>query len=514
MSPDRVAEKRMRKCFALVVATTVLAVVLAAAPAVGQAAAAPAPTLWKKHIVESPATGKIERFWVGHAAGLKPDGQYPVIYFLPGLLDGDDTWKSALTPHLAKYEIIAVCPAVGGATWYINSPAQPWMKWGDYLTEELRGFVESHYPAAREKGQRGIIGISAGAMAFYHAVARPNLYAGVSVISGACELRGYAGTVGLDYWIGPKSPEALPLYAERSCVALADKLAGPPPFELFLDSGDKDGAIQQMNILRAALEAKGVKYKWFVGKGGHDWTYWNSRAEDHLAWHTDQFTRNRLEGRYLEKAPVKGAALKELTVLPDLALSEPAAARLKAPWTSAPGRPETVTGLAKDGGPLSKDEVRFKEIKLTGSLSVSGHKSGVHVYRLTFRAAAPLEREGTIALRVALRNGRGSEILAIPAALVIPEGARDRRADLRARLVIELKQPDPLRGGMIAAIQVFDAAGNPVGVPTTGKALPGSVDIERWPLGPRLGAELVLSLTSERAFQVAAVYDARLEAEP
>jgi hypothetical protein len=211
---------------------------------------------------------------------------------------------------------------------------------------------------------------------------------------------------------------------------------------------------------------------------------------------------------------VKGAALKELAALPDIALSEPAAARLKAPWTSAPGRPETVTGLPKDGGPLSKDEVRFKEIKLTGSLSVSGHKSGVHVYRLTFRAGTPLEREGTIALRVALRNGRGSEMLAIPAALVIPEGARDRRADLRARLVIELKQPDPLRGGMIAAIQVFDAAGNPVGAPTTGKALPGSVDIERWPLGPRLGAELVLSLTGERAFQVAAVYDARLEAEP
>ena len=489
-----------------------LAVVLAASEAL---AAAPATNVWKKYIVESPATGKIERFWVGHVAGLKADGQYPVIYFLPGLLDGDDTWKSALDPHLGKYEIIAVCPAVGGATWYINSPAQPWMKWGDFLTEDLRGFVESHYPAAREKGQRGIAGISAGAMAFYHAVKRPDLYGSVSVLSGACELRGYVGQVGLDYWIGPRSPEALPLYAERSCVAIADKLAGPLPFELYLDSGDKDGALQQMTMLRSALEAKGIKYKWFVGQGAHDWTYWKSRADDHLAWHAEQFARNRREGRFPEKAAAKGAALKELTALPDIALSDAAAGRLKAPWTSAAGMPEVVTGLPKNGGPLSKSDARFKEVKLASSTRVSGHKSGVYVSRLTFRAGSPLEREGTIALRVGLRNGRGSEVIGmLPVTLVIPEGAPDRHAEVRARLVIELKAPDPLRGGMIAAVQTFDAAGNPVGAPTVAKALPGSVDIERWPVAPQMSAELLLSLTTERAFQVAVVYDARVEAEP
>jgi hypothetical protein len=429
-------------------------------------------------------------------------------------MDSDDNWKSALDPHLGKYEIIAVCPAVGGATWYINSPAQPWMKWGDYLTEDLRGFVESHYPAAREKGQRGIAGISAGAMAFYHALKRPELYGSVSVLSGACELRGYAGTAGLEYWIGPKSPEALPLYAERSCVVLADKLQGPLPFELYLDSGDKDGALQQMTMLRSALEAKGVKYKWFVGTGGHSWTYWNSRADDHLAWHAEQFARNRREGRFPEKPAAKGAALKELTALPDIALSEEAAARLKAPWTSAVARPEVLSGLPKDGGPLSKSDAKYKEVKLSGGISVSGHKSGLWVYRLTFRAGSPVPREGTIALRVSLRNGRGFDMIGVPAVLAVAEGVPDRRVDLRARLVIEVKPPDPLRGGIVAAIQVFDGAGKPVGGPTTGKALPGSADIERWPLEPHMRTECVLSLTSDRALPMAAVYDARVEAEP
>jgi S-formylglutathione hydrolase FrmB len=497
------------------------AIVLAAARPAAHGAA-PTGNVWKKYIVQSPSTGKIERFWVGHPASIKagpaanPDARgYPVIYFLPGLLDGDDTWKGALDPHLAKYELIAVCPAVGGATWYMNSPAQPWMKWGDYLTEDLRGFIESQYPAAREKGQRGIAGISAGAQAFYHAVMRPDLYGSVSVLSGACDLRGYAGAVGLDYWIGPKSPETLPLYAERSCIVLAGRLQGPPPFDLFLDAGDKDGALPQMEALRKVLDAKGAPYRWFPGKGVHDWSYWTARAGDHVAWHAEQFARNRREGRFAEKAPAKGAPLALVASLPDVALGLEAERRLKAPWAASAGaRPEVVTGLPKEGGPLSKTDARFKEVKLAAVLDAHGHAPGLFVSRLTLRVGTPVPREGTVALRLSLRNGRGQEMIAIPAALAVPAGQPDRRADLRARLVIELKGPDPLRGGIVAGLQVFDGEGSPAGAPAVGKALPGSLEVERWPVAPRTDSQWVLSLAGEKGLPVAAVYEARLEAEP
>jgi S-formylglutathione hydrolase FrmB len=495
------------------------AIVLAAAgPA--WAGAAPGANVWKKYLVESPSTGKIERFWVGHPASIKEGAageaarRYPVIYFLPGLLDGDDSWKTALDGHLAKYEIIAVCPAVGGATWYMNSPAQPWMRWGDYLTEDLWGFVESHYPASGEKGQRGLAGISAGAQAFYHAMMRPDLYGSVSVLSGACELRGYVGAVGLDYWIGPRSPEALALCAERSCVVVASRLEGPLPFDLFLDAGDKDGALPQMEALRKTLDAKGAKYRWFLGQGVHDWSYWKTRANDHLAWHAEQFDRNRREGRFAEKAPAKGAELKVLTALPDIALSAEAERRLRAPWSAAVARPEVVTGLPKDGGPLSASDARYKEVKLAASLGVHGHAPGLFSDRLTVRAGTPLPREGTLALRLSLRSGNNTELLVIPAAFTVPAGEPDRRADLRARLVIEMKPPDPLRGGILAALQVFDAGGNPQGEPIVRKAVPGSLEIERWVVSPRMLSEWTLSLSAEKALPLAAVYDARLEAEP
>ena len=102
------------------------------------------------------------------------------------------------------------------------------MKWGDYLMQDLRAFVESHYPASPEKGQRGICGISAGGhAAFYQALTHPDLYGAVSVLSGAMELRGYAGAVGLDYWIGPKTADVSSSTSTARAWSWPAKL-GPP----------------------------------------------------------------------------------------------------------------------------------------------------------------------------------------------------------------------------------------------------------------------------------------------
>ena len=477
--------------------------------------AAESGAVWKHHIVESPSTGKIERFWVGHPVGLKPDGKYPVIYFLPGLLDEEGNWRAALEPHLAKFEVIAVSTSVGGGTWFINSPAQPWMRWGDFLTDDLRSFVESHYPASRQKGQRGVVGISAGGnAAFYHAVTRPKLYGAVSVLSGAMEFRGYAGAFGLDYWIGPRSPETAALYAERSSIILAGRLTGLPPFALFLDAGNQDGALPQMEALRKVLDAKAVPFRWFVGQGAHSWTYWNTRAEAHLAWQAEQFAANRKDGRYTEEPAAGGADLKTIASCPDVTLSEEAVRRLRAPWRTDGGAKIPVTGLPKDGGPLSKADDRYKEVKLAAALTAQGHKPGLFVYRLAITASTPLAREGTITLASFIRNGGGLHLTIIPAtALPAPAGEPQRRVELRARIAVELKPPDPLRGGIVAGLQVFDAAGSPVGDPILGKAPAGSANVERWTIAPQAKVDWVLTLAGDKALGLAAIQDVCLEAE-
>ena len=494
-------------------ALTVLPSAAAAENPTPASSAAPAPqNVWRHYIVRSPSSGKIERFWVGHAPDLKSDGKYPVLYLLPGLNDDENAWKSAVDPHLGTCKIIVVCPAVGGATWYMNSPAQPWMRWGDFLTEELRAFVESHYPASGEKGQNGIAGISAGGHGtFYHAIRRPNQYGSVGVLSGAMELRGYSNAVGLDYWIGMRNRE----YAERSCIYLLSQYEGPLPFTIYLDVGDRDGALPQMEALRRALDLKRYTYKWFMGQGSHSWVYWNSRAAALLAWHADQFAANRRDGRYTDVPAIKAAELKILDALPDVTLSDTALARLRAAWPAASGTAIPLEGLPASGGPLSKSDATYKEVSLHAHLTAHGNDAGIYVYDLVLTAGTPLAREGSLAMAVHLRNGRDMRIVSVPpATLAMPAGKANRRAELRARLVVEVREPDVRRGGMAAAIQTFDAAGQPVGQPVLGKAPAGSAAVERWPIAPQAQADFVITLGGPAAIDLAAVYEARLSVEP
>jgi len=499
----------------------VLAAAAAAVVVVGTATRAATPAtadkaLWDHHIVRSPATGKIERFWVGRSKRLQSGGPYPAIYFLNGLLGNENQWKQALDRLLDRHDVVAVCPSVGGATWFMNSPAQPWMRWGDFLTGELREFVEAKYPVSRQKGQRGIAGISAGGhAAFYHAVRRPHLYGSVSILSGAMELRGYMGVVGLDYWIGPRTSGALRLYAERSCMVLAAKQEPPLPFALSLEVGANDGALPQMEAFRRILESKGLACAWHVGPGGHNWTYWTSRAGAHLAWHAEQFARNRREARYTEKAPAGTVGLDILKGYPDVTLSAEALRRLRAPWTQNTDLREIKTGgLPHEGAPLSRTDPKHKEAAFGADLTARGHKPGLYVYRLTLTVSTPLPKAGTICMTGDLRNGRRQYVLrTLPVHLPVAAGEPNRRAAIRCRIAVELKAPDPLRGGIVVGIQVLDADGRPAGNPVLGKARPGTPAIENWPLSPQTKSLWTLTLSGDDALPLAAIHEARMEAE-
>lgn len=516
----------MIRCFRLAAVAAAAAYLTMTAAAAGSAAPAPAVTtpaaggaenVWTRHVVQSPSTGKIERFWVGHPKSLKADGKYPSVYFLPGLLDDDDTWKKALDPHLAKYEIVAVCPSVGGATWFMNSFAQPWMRWGDYLTRDLRAFVEANYPVSPEKGQRGVCGISSGAHgAFYHAISQSDLYASVGLVSGSMDLRRYAGAVGLDYWIGPLSPKTAPLYADRSCLLLATGHSGPLPFALFLDCADKDGARPLMEAFRKVLDSKGIVYRWNMGLGGHNWAYWTSRAADHLAWQAAEFERNRRDGRYTEASPAKGAALEPVAKMPSLALSDEALARLRAPWTDLAAAPVLpTTGVAPEGTPLSQTDAAHKEAPVAADLPVRGHAPGLHVFRVTGTVSTPLAKEGAVTFQMSLRNGRRFRMAWTPLVdMPLPGAAADRLANLRVRVAVQVNAPDPLRGGIVIGAQAFGADGKPQGQPVIGQAAPGTLYVEQWVVAPEAKAEFAFSLRGKTALPIATLRAVRVEAEP
>lgn len=162
----------------------------------------------------------------------------------------------------------------------------------------------------------------------------------------------------------------------------------------------------------------------------------------------------------------------------------------------------------------AKDE-QHRQLALTAALTVRGHEPALYVYRLTFVVSTPLTDAGAVTLASRLRNGAKLSLLTIPkAALPLPGGESKRRVELRARLAVELKGPDPLRGGILAALQVFGADGKPVGDPLVGKARPGTAGVDAGPSAPRALVEWTLSLSGPGAIGLAAIEDVRLQAEP
>jgi hypothetical protein len=157
---------------------------------------------------------------------------------------------------------------------------------------------------------------------------------------------------------------------------------------------------------------------------------------------------------------------------------------------------------------------KYKEVKLAATLDAKGYEKGLWLYRMTLTASTPLPRAGTIALGGRITNGRGMTIVTIPDAQIpFPADERERRGELCVRLALQFAEPDPLRGGIVCGLQVFDADGKPAGEPAVGKARPGSAEVEFWPLAAEARGEWTLSLKGDKALPLAAIHEARLLAE-
>ncbi len=483
-----------------------------AAPLAARAAKPASNVQWKHYVMKSGTTGKIERFWVGHRKGLDPDGEYPVVYGLPGLMDDEGHFKRALDPHLGRYDLIAVSCSTGGATWYMDSTAQPWMKWGTFLTRDLRVFVERNYPASKQKGQRGVMGISAGAHgALYHALDAA-LYGSVSLISGALDLRSYAGGFGLDYWVGPRGPETDDIYKKRSAFYQLTNHTGPIAFTMFLDVGENDGARAHMDALRRVLQQSRIPFKWNLGPNGrHNWAYWSERVPAHLAWHDEVFKAHRLN-ELLTAAPRDYSDLDlEPATLEPPPLSDAGQAALARPCRSTLlDQQRDMEGLDPAGSPLSATDERYKAVSVNAPLRLRGHKPEKHVVRLEFVVSSPLPTGGTVTCRARVQNGLGRQVFVVPAVARVPEGTPGRKATVRFRLILELKDPDVLRGGMVAALQPYTPDGQPDGDPTVRAAAPGSADTERWPIAAHAKLQCDLTLAGDGALPMAGVHEAKV----
>ena len=126
------------------------------------------------------------------ATTAKPPRLYPVLYFLHGLGDNEQTlfksggWNTIedLRQQHQISDFLVVAPE-GLASFYINS-ADGRTRYSDFFLRELIPYIESHYAIRRQRASRAISGVSMGGYgALRFAFAHPDLFSSVSAQSPA-----------------------------------------------------------------------------------------------------------------------------------------------------------------------------------------------------------------------------------------------------------------------------------------------------------------------------------------
>ena len=167
------------------------------------------------------------------------DRRYPVVYLLHGA--GNDQRTYACEPILSladRIGAIVVCP-YGGASWWLDSPRMPHMRYETFVTKELVPYVDGHYRTLADRRGRAIAGHSMGGHgACFIGFGHTDIFGAVGNVMGGVDLRPFATRKDLVKLLGEQSAHPDD-WRRFSAIVRAGKLRnGEVQFTTVVGTGD------------------------------------------------------------------------------------------------------------------------------------------------------------------------------------------------------------------------------------------------------------------------------------
>jgi len=242
------------------------------------------------------------------AASKAPSARYPILYFLHGLGENEQTmfktggW-TLLDDFRQQHKIgnfLIVTPEAK-ASFYVNS-ADGKVRYDDFFLREFIPHIESLYHVPRERGARAITGISMGGYGALHfAFAHPDTFSAVSAQSAALmtespqELNAAArsgtplgrllgsvfGTpINIQHW-----HDNDPLFLARKNRAALGRLA------INFNCGREDNFDFEVGAeaLHRLLQAENIRHEFHLYAGDHSPRYFMVHLGEILQFHSDRF---------------------------------------------------------------------------------------------------------------------------------------------------------------------------------------------------------------------------------
>ena len=209
----------------------------------------------------------------------------PVVYLLHGGGGGFRDWSNySDVARFAERGLILVMPE-GDESYYTNWAERPRDRYEDYIAGDLIWDVENRFPAASNRANRAIVGISMGGFgAVKIALRHPELYAFVGGLSSALDVPSRPFSLKrIRQWSHHRTifgPWGSGTRHENDPFALAQSadVAAAPFF--YLTCGEQEGLLPANHRFANLLEQRHFHHEFHVVSGGHDWTQWNARLDD------------------------------------------------------------------------------------------------------------------------------------------------------------------------------------------------------------------------------------------
>ena len=227
--------------------------------------------------------------------------RYPVIYFLHGLGDNEQTlfkgggWDliQDLRQKGQVSDFLLVAPE-GRRTFYINS-ADGRVHYSDFFVREFIPYIESHYSIRRERSARAISGFSMGGYgALRFAFAYPELFSSVSAQSAALiaepPRQAESGLLGTVFG----NPIDVPHWNQNSPFVLAKRNRAQiraSGLSIYFNCGSKDefGFDQGVEELHRQLQAEDIRHEYHLYPGNHGGEYFLAHLGEVLKFHARVF---------------------------------------------------------------------------------------------------------------------------------------------------------------------------------------------------------------------------------
>jgi S-formylglutathione hydrolase FrmB len=238
----------------------------------------------------------------------KPPRRYPVLYFLHGLGDNEQTLFNSggwtLLDDLRnqhKMGDFLIAAPEGRRSFYINS-VDGSERYGDFFLQEFMPRIESKYRVRGGRAGRAITGISMGGYgAFRFAFARAELFSAVSAQSAALitetpQQLNAASNAGLPLLavLSPVfgKPVAERHWSDNNPFLLAKRNAiGVAKLAIYFNCGQEDnyGFEKGAAALDHELSAERIKHEYHAYPGDHSITYFLSHFAEVMEFHSKAF---------------------------------------------------------------------------------------------------------------------------------------------------------------------------------------------------------------------------------